>query len=175
MNFKQTGRGHITDQTVSQIRFELFNNCRTTEEVSRQLGVSRKAVSKLKNGVSHISTFTRFINNQPVNVIVDPDGQEGQFQNWLRQKASRYKMTFERLYEMVAKSGGNYEICESQLVLGPVPVCGRKNATTLCIDHDHKTGAPRGILCACCNLVIGRYETQRIKDKIIYLGWRRPV
>lgn len=45
---------------------------------------------------------------------------------------------------------------------------GRKNKT---IDHDHKTGKFRGILCARCNLGIGHFydDPSRLAEAILYL------
>jgi hypothetical protein len=50
---------------------------------------------------------------------------------------------------------GKCDICKEPLVLGK---------SGFAIDHDHKTGKTRGILCARCNLVLGK-----IKDDIMLL------
>src|SRR5689334_2856071 len=94
-------RRHLDDQTVSQIRFELFNNGKSVEEVSTQFSVSYRAVMMLRNGQSHLSTFTRFINNQPVTVTVDPSGCKGQFENWLKTRAKKVGMDYVDLFRLV--------------------------------------------------------------------------
>jgi AraC-like DNA-binding protein len=168
-------RRHLDDQTVSQIRFELFNNGKSTEEVSTQFGVSYRSVMLVRNGQSHTSTFTRFINNQPVTVTVDPEGHKGQFENWLRTRAKRVKMAYADLFRLVSSSGGNCNICQSQLKLEPCAVVGRRKSETLCVDHDHATGAARGILCANCNSGLASSETERGKRRRMYLNRYSPL
>jgi len=57
---------------------------------------------------------------------------------------------FERL---LAEQGGGCAICrrpETKVRLGvPLP---------LCVDHDHATGAVRGLLCRACNVGLGAFE-----------------
>lgn len=53
------------------------------------------------------------------------------------------------------------------LVADGCMICGTH--TRLCVDHDHKTGEVRGILCTPCNRRVGTYEL--FKDRIeVYLG-----
>ena len=47
-------------------------------------------------------------------------------------------------------------------------ICG-ESPKKLCIDHDHKTGFPRGLLCDTCNLVLGRMEQRADWDWEIWL------
>lgn len=46
---------------------------------------------------------------------------------------------------MVASQGGVCRICANK------PPNGKR----LCVDHDHETGAVRGLLCQKCNTAIG--------------------
>jgi hypothetical protein len=46
---------------------------------------------------------------------------------------------------------------------GVCAICGRKqrNGYSLCIDHNHKTGAVRGLLCLSCNTMLGWLQMNR--------------
>lgn len=57
-----------------------------------------------------------------------------------------YGVSAEQYAEMVQRCGGKCSIC--------------KSATTsaLCIDHDHKTGAVRDLLCGNCNRALGKFQ-----------------
>lgn len=55
---------------------------------------------------------------------------------------------------------------------GHCAVCGKARGITrrLCVDHDHQTGAVRGLLCDPCNrIVIGRYSIEALSRAIAYL------
>lgn len=66
----------------------------------------------------------------------------------------RYGITFTE-YSKMLKNQGN--VCK---------ICGGINpgGNRLAIDHDHKTGKIRGLLCIKCNIKIGWYEV--LKDNI---------
>lgn len=57
----------------------------------------------------------------------------------------RYGLSTEQYYEMLEKQKGVCKICEQK--------CSTKQ--TLCVDHCHKTGKVRGLLCVKCNASLG--------------------
>ena len=69
--------------------------------------------------------------------------------NTVRVRETRYKreygITKEQYYEMYEKQKGCCVICN-------------KHFDVLCVDHDHKTGKVRSLLCRKCNYNLGVYE-----------------
>jgi hypothetical protein len=67
-------------------------------------------------------------------------------------------MTLEAFDAMLASQGGGCAICD------------RPDADN--VDHDHKTGRVRGILCFNCNIAIGQVEDDedRLAAAMAYLG-----
>lgn len=59
-----------------------------------------------------------------------------------------YGMTIEDYDKMFIAQGGR---CAA---------CGKEFEKNLCVDHDHKTGKVRGLLCSNCNLVLGLVEDE---------------
>lgn len=69
---------------------------------------------------------------------------------------------------MYKAQGGRCAICG---VRGDVQELGFKQRESLCVDHDHDTGAIRGLLCSPCNLGIGKLEDdpEIISNAVKYL------
>lgn len=73
-----------------------------------------------------------------------------------------YGINGEQFAEMERKQNGVCAICE----LPP------KDGKFLAVDHDHQTGAVRGLLCISCNRGIGYLadDPQRLRKALAYLG-----
>jgi Autographiviridae endonuclease VII len=59
----------------------------------------------------------------------------------------KYGITVQVFEEMMASQDGRCAICR-------IEITGKK----LCVDHDHETGGIRGLLCAMCNLTLGKFN-----------------
>lgn len=77
--------------------------------------------------------------------------------NLLRQ----YKLTTQQYEEMFTEQNGVCAICQQP----------PKNNRRLAVDHDHKTGQVRGLLCTACNLLLGRVhdDITALQSAIKYL------
>lgn len=80
---------------------------------------------------------------------------------------SQYGITFEEKEAILASQGFACAICKTELLL--------KDRRTH-IDHDHRTGAVRGLLCSDCNTGLGFYkdQPQYLRNAIAYLE-REPA
>ena len=58
-----------------------------------------------------------------------------------------------RITHSMFAAGVSTDDCARQVVAqgGVCAICGRIRKETLCLDHDHVTGRPRGMLCIRCN------------------------
>jgi hypothetical protein len=75
--------------------------------------------------------------------------------NYHRDKGLKvqYDLTYEQVMQKVEEQGGGCAICHCAMV--------RPN-----VDHDHKTGKIRGILCPQCNMGIGNLkDSPEVLDK----------
>jgi hypothetical protein len=73
---------------------------------------------------------------------------------------------------MFNKQSGLCAICGATLVL-PGPST-KKKPTTAHVDHDHRTGNIRGLLCHYCNLGLGHFKdsAEIMRAAILYVGGR---
>ena len=72
-----------------------------------------------------------------------------------RHLVHRYGLAFVDFEKMRTAQKGKCAICKTE-------------TKRLCVDHDHKTGKIRGLLCVPCNVLLGRFERYG-KQTIKYL------
>ncbi len=79
-----------------------------------------------------------------------------------KRNARAFGLTLEQYKALHAKYEGTCHIC-------PRPLLPGKGKTA--VDHCHKTGRVRGLLCGHCTMGLGHFEddTQRMQDAIQYL------
>ncbi len=75
----------------------------------------------------------------------------------------KYGLTVEQYDKMLSKQKGRCGICS---------IHAKKLSRRLCVDHDHKTGKVRELLCVNCNSVIGKAgdDPKILKRAVVYLG-----
>ena len=80
-----------------------------------------------------------------------------------KRAAKLYGITLEQVQEMREQSNGICSICNRE---------GKHHHKRLVIDHDHKTGKVRGLICSSCNSMIGwcGEDTQTLQNLIEYLN-----
>ena len=66
-----------------------------------------------------------------------------------------YGITVENYNEMLTKQNNVCAVCKNPEVISHNIT---KKPKRLSIDHDHKTGQVRGLLCHRCNVFLGNYE-----------------
>lgn len=79
------------------------------------------------------------------------------------QLQKKYGITLEQYTELFQKQQGVCDICSE-----PEMAKGKQN---LAVDHDHKTGIVRGLLCHNCNTALGKFMDNKhiLKNAIFYL------
>lgn len=82
-----------------------------------------------------------------------------------RAKLAKYGLTPEGYQELLESQGGACAICG-------VTENTRKGSDNFHVDHDHRTGKVRGLLCHHCNVALGMVDDDpdRLNAMITYLG-----
>ena len=85
----------------------------------------------------------------------------------------RYDLSPDDVVKMYKKQNGRCAICG---VKGDVFELGFNKRPTLAIDHDHRTGKVRELLCIECNLGIGKLKDcwKVVKNAFKYLKKHKP-
>ena len=81
-----------------------------------------------------------------------------------------YGISLKQYNQILEEQGGLCKICETDNPKGRKT--GRGNVTSLYVDHCHKTGKVRGLLCNTCNRAIGYIgeNTDTLSRMITYLN-----
>lgn len=128
-------------------------------ENMRRLG-RNAAVSRYKNK-QRLLTVTeepiKFAHREPVAAVPYQDPRYHPF------KFKRH-MSAAAIQELHDKQSGRCAICLTDIL-----PFGRSRA----VDHDHKTGALRGMLCKSCNIGLGNFRDNplRLVNALVYLGF----
>lgn len=72
--------------------------------------------------------------------------------NYFKRLWKVYGLTKNAFNELLDACGGLCQCCGVEMKRG---VPANKHHDALCIDHDHKTGDVRGLLCRNCNMALG--------------------
>jgi len=96
-------------------------------------------------------------------------GKEKQKKRSFKNNLKKYGITPETYQELFTKQEGKCAICSS------TEVSVARRSYNLFVDHDHKTGKVRGLLCHHCNTGLGHYKdnTETLRKAIEYLNANR--
>ena len=77
----------------------------------------------------------------------------------------RYGITEKDYYDMLEAQGGKCKTC------GSTDPIGYRGSDKFCVDHDHKTGRVRGLLCNHCNRSLGllKEDVATLRNMIKYI------
>ena len=84
-------------------------------------------------------------------------GARGLWCGICRNTRQRYKMTGPERAALLESQSGKCKLCKQQIEFD-----GTSRQYSGCVDHDHKTGRIRGILCGNCNTWIGFLENRKL-------------
>lgn len=89
--------------------------------------------------------------------------EQGKEVKWGSHLKRMYGITESDFYAMWERQGKVCAICRKE--------CNKSSRTKLCVDHCHKTGKVRGLLCFKCNTGLGRFndDTNLFEQAIKYL------
>lgn len=141
----------------------------TRGRVARMLGVSISTVRRMEGVTLHpvvgpdgTRVFDRAIveaiARKPMRDVFKTPDRMGKGKNAIQRVSSarlrKYALLPQEYEAMLVAQENRCAICTMQFVSGIQP----------CIDHDHRSGRVRGILCAPCNLMLGN-----ARDNVVYL------
>ncbi len=139
--------------------------CRETKPVTEFNRIGKRFQSQCRPCQQEYSRLKKEEYRQSGHADIYWRGYYEEVRRWqsLLRKHGITKEEYERLEK---KQGGLCAICrkkESEIYRGTL--------LRLAVDHDHKTGKVRGLLCRACNLAIGKFgeDLETLKRAVAYL------
>lgn len=131
-------------------------NPEKAREKSRRWRRNNPEKLKLINAEQHKKHAVKIAKHRKERYREDPEKfrKRGREQYWKNPGKQRARI-IKRLYNLTEDS--YRELLDS--TMGICPICKEEFVDdTVCVDHDHKTGRIRGIICHRCNLLLGRFD-----------------
>lgn len=96
-------------------------------------------------------------------------GKEKQKERSFKNNLKKYGMSVDDYWKMHKEQEGKCKICKTN------KVSVKKANYNLFVDHDHKSGKVRGLLCHHCNCGLGHFkdDVELLKNSIEYLNDNR--
>lgn len=140
----------MTDQKLESLLTRLCKQCGTTFSEARRPGAPRTLcdecqVYRRRRGSYRVTC--------PCGKEFTADATPGVARRYC---SENHKRRYNQIIKLYGLELGAYLQMERQQG-GRCAVCGQEQTMTLYIDHDHATGAVRGLLCSGCNFGLGHF------------------
>jgi len=124
------------------------------------------AFGKHKNCKNGISSRCRSCTNRYLRELTAKRSPDDLAKALKRRLKKEYGISFEEYMNIIERQSGVCAICGKT----PFQISGK-----MCLDHCHKTGKIRGVLCTLCNTGIGMFNDSEdnLKEAINYLSRAR--
>lgn len=150
--------GKTTDISYEKVRYHLIK-CGVHKPKSEHIDDNDNVICLKCNKSKHISEFARY-KICSLRLCIDCEREKLKFYD-----LKKLKCTVEEYEQLLEDQKGECKICSSKI--GHVS-CNGKNAR-LAIDHCHKTGKIRGLLCGKCNMGLGLLEDY-LEQALVYIN-----
>jgi hypothetical protein len=140
----------------------LCKNC-NVEQPSENFSIQR---FKKDGSPSYRSRCKKCISDQNLDIYHNKGGKEKQKKRSFKHNLKRYNITPDDYFNLLEKQNNKCAICKTNK-------SHRSDVSyNLFVDHDHKTGKVRGLLCHHCNAGLGHFmdNTDFLKSSIEYLN-----
>jgi hypothetical protein len=163
-------KGCLQDKQESQFKWHKDNTDHLTGKCSDCLKKQRQErESKRKHITPDAKICFRCSSNLPANHFIrnktSKDGLNGWCRSCTKDSAllAKYNLSLNEYNELLRKQDGRCAICSTSDPKGPT--------SQFCVDHCHKTGRVRGLLCNHCNTGLGKLgdTIESLKKAIRYL------